>query len=79
MESFFEHIQKMNNLEGNATDYPLMLIIYLGIFLLCLIANGLLFFSDYGKRVVWLPDQRKVIKSKFSYTAMLACTFTGVF
>lgn len=79
MESFFEHIQKMNNLEGNATDYPLMLIIYLGIFLLCLIANVLLFFSDYGKRVVWLPDQRKVIKSKFSYTAMLACTFTGVF
>lgn len=79
MESFFEHIQKMNGLDGNATDYPLMLIIYLGIFLLCLIANVMLFFSNYGKRVVWLPDQRKVIKSKFSYTAMLACTFTGVF
>lgn len=79
MKSFFEHIQKMNGLDGNATDYPLMLIIYLGIFLLCLIANVMLFFSNYGKRVVWLPDQRKVIKSKFSYTAMLACTFTGVF
>lgn len=79
MKSFFEHIQKMNGLDGNATDYPLMLIIYIGIFLLCLIANVMLFFSNYGKRVVWLPDQRKVIKSKFSYTAMLACTFTGVF
>lgn len=79
METFFEHIQKMNNLEGSATDYPLMFIIYLGIFFLCLVANAMLFFSDYGKRVVWLPDQRKVIKSKFSYMAMLACTFTGVF
>ena len=79
METIYEHIRRMNNLEGSAADYPLMLIIYLGIFLLCLISNGMLFFSYYGKRVVWLPDQRKVIKSKFSYMAMLACTFTGVF
>lgn len=39
----------------------------------------MLYFSKYGKRVVWLPDQHKVIKSKFSYMAMLACTFTGVY
>lgn len=79
MEAFFEHLQRMNNLEGSATDYPVMLVIYLGVFLLCLLANVMLFFSDYGHRVVWLPDQRKVIKSKFSYMAMLACTFTGVY
>lgn len=79
MESLIEHLKAMNNLEGNATDYPLMLAIYLGVFFLCLLANVMLFFSDYGNRVVWLPDQRKVIKSKFSYMAMLACTFTGVY
>lgn len=79
IESILEHLRRMNSLEGNATDYPLMLIIYLGIFLLCLLANVMLFFSDHGHRVVWLPDQRKVIKSKFSYMAMLACTFTGVY
>ena len=39
----------------------------------------MLIFSKHGKRVVWLPDQHKIIKSKFSYMAMLACTFTGVF
>ena len=79
MESFLEHLQRMNSLDGNATDYPVMLVIYLGVFILCLLSNLLLFFSDFGQRVVWLPDQRKVIKSKFSYMSMLACTFTGVY
>lgn len=79
MEWIFEHLRHMNNLEGSATDYPLMLAVYLGIFFICLLSNIMLFFSSYGNRVVWLPDQRKVIKSKFSYMAMLACTFTGVF
>lgn len=79
MNSFFEHLQRMNNLDGNATDYPVMLIVYLGVFLMCLISNIMLFFSDYGQRVVWLPDQRKIITSKYSYMAMLACTFTGVY
>lgn len=69
----------MGKLEGNATDYPVMITIYLGIFLLCIFANAALLLSKNGKRIVWLPDQRKVIKSKFNYMAMLACTFTGVF
>lgn len=69
----------MGKLEGLATDYPLMLVIYLGIFIVCTIASLALFFSKHGNRVVWLPDQHKIIKSKFSYMAMLACTFTGVY
>ncbi|MDE6284840.1 MAG: hypothetical protein K2M17_03765 [Bacilli bacterium] len=69
----------MNVLEGNGTDYPLMLCIYLGIFLFCLIANAFLYTSKYGNRIVWITDQHKVIKSKFNYMAMLACTFTGVY
>lgn len=74
-----ELLSAMGNLEGKATDYPVMLCIYLGIFLICTVASVMLYFSKYGKRVVWLPDQHKVIKSKFSYMAMLACTFTGVY
>ena len=76
---FFEHLDAMGKLAGKATDYPVMLCIYLGIFLICTVASVMLYFSKYGKRVVWLPDQHKVIKSKFSYMAMLACTFTGVY
>ena len=79
IHNFFEHLDKMGKLEGLATDYPVMLCIYLGIFLICTVASVMLYFSKYGKRVVWLPDQHKVIKSKFSYMAMLACTFTGVY
>ena len=79
MEQIIEHFQRMNELEGLATDYPVMLIIYLGIFLFTFVASVFLMLSDYGDRVVWLPDQRKVIKSKFNYMAMLACTFTGVY
>ena len=76
---FLEHIEAMGKLEGYATDYPLMLIIYLGIFIACTIASVMLCLSPHGNRVVWLPDQHKVIKNKFSYMAMLACTFTGVY
>lgn len=76
---FLEHLDAMGKLAGKATDYPVMLGIYLGIFLICTVASVMLYFSKYGKRVVWLPDQHKVIKSKFSYMAMLACTFTGVY
>ena len=79
IQNFFEHLDKMGKLAGKATDYPVMLCIYLGIFLICAVASVMLYFSKYGKRVVWLPDQHKVIKSKFSYMAMLACTFTGVY
>lgn len=77
--TIIEHLRRMNALEGAGIDYPLMFSIYLGIFLLCLIGNIMLYISDNGKRVVWLEDQHKVIKSKFSYMAMLACTFTGVY
>ena len=79
MKEFFDHLKAMGNLEGLATDYPVMFVTYLGIFMACLVTTVMLVFSKYGKRVVWLPDQHKIIKSKFSYTAMLACTFTGVF
>ena len=79
IKKFLEHLDAMGKLAGKATDYPVMLCIYLGIFLICTVATVMLFFSKYGKRVVWLPDQHKVIKSKFSYMAMLACTFTGVY
>ena len=79
MSAFFDHLKAMGNLEGLATDYPLMFVVYLGIFVACLVTTTMLVFSKHGKRVVWLPDQHKIIKSKFSYTAMLACTFTGVF
>ena len=79
MSNFFKHITAMGNLEGKATDYPVMMTIYLGIFFFCTIASITLFFSKHGKRVVWLPDQHIKIKSKFSYMAMLACTFTGVY
>lgn len=74
-----DHFTKMNGLEGLGTDYPVMLCIYLGIFFLCFLANIALFVSDYSNRVVWIVDQHKVIRSKFNYMAMLACTFTGVY
>lgn len=79
--NLLEHFSRMNNLEstGISVDYPVMMCIYLGIFLFCFIANVFLFVSDHGNRVVWLIDQHKVIKSKFNYMAMLACTFTGVY
>ena len=79
IKNFLEHLDAMGKLAGKATDYPVMLCIYLGLFLICTVASVMLYFSKYGKRVVWLPDQHKVIKSKFSYMAMLACTFTGVY
>lgn len=79
INKFLEHLDAMGKLAGKATDYPVMLCIYLGIFLICTVASVMLYFSKHGKRVVWLPDQHKVIKSKFSYMAMLACTFTGVY
>lgn len=79
MENLIEHFQRMNNLDGYAIEYPLMLIVYLGVFLFSFICNVMLYVSNNGNRVVWLKDQHKVIKSKFSYTAMLACTFTGVY
>ena len=79
MEAFFRHLSAMGTLEGKATDYPVMMVIYLGIFVACVIASIALLISKNGKRVVWLPDQYKIIKSKFSYMAMLACTFTGVY
>lgn len=78
-ERVLEHLKAMGNLEGLATDYPVMFVVYLGIFVACLITTIMLVFSKHGKRVVWLPDQYKIIKSRFSYMAMLACTFTGVF
>ena len=74
-----DHFSRMNGLEGAGIDYPVMLCIYLGIFLFCFVANVMLYVSDHGNRVVWLADQHKVIKSKFNYMAMLACTFTGVY
>ena len=79
LERIIDHFSKMNGLEGSGMDYPVMLCIYIGIFLFCFIANVMLYVSDHGNRVVWLPDQHKVIKSKFNYMAMLACTFTGVY
>jgi len=79
IKKILEHFEKMGKLEGVATDYPVMLCIYLGIFLICTIASVVLYFSKHSKRIVWLPDQHTVIKSKFSYMAMLACTFTGVY
>ena len=79
MEAFINHLTAMGNLEGKATDYPVMMAIYLGIFILCTIASVVLLVSKHGKRIVWLPDQHLKIKSKFSYMAMLACTFTGVY
>lgn len=78
-ENIIDHFSKMNGLEGAASDYPVMLCIYLGIFLFSFIANVVLYASDHGSRVVWLVDQHKVIKSRFNYMAMLACTFTGVY
>jgi len=79
MSEFFKHLTSMGNLEGKATDYPVMLVIYLGLFIVCTIASVALVVSKNGKRIVWLPDQHIKIKSKFSYMAMLACTFTGVY
>lgn len=79
IERIIDHFDRMNGLEGAGIDYPLMLCIYLGLFLFCLIGNVMLYVSDHGNRVVWLADQHKVIKSKFNYMAMLACTFTGVY
>ena len=74
-----EHLKKMNALEGSGIDYPIMLGIYLGIFFLCVLVNVALYFSENGSRIVWLEDQHKIIRNKFSYMAMLACTFTGVY
>ena len=74
-----DHLYAMGGLEGNATDYPVMLCVYLGIFVICAIASVTLCLSRHGERIIWVPDQHKVIKSKFSYMAMLACTFTGVY
>lgn len=79
LQNLFIHFKRMNDLEGLGTDYPIMITIYLGLFLFCFIANVFLVVSNNGKRIVWLPDQSKVIKSKFNYMAMLACTFTGVY
>ena len=78
-ENIIYHFSKMNGLEGAGSDYPVMLCIYLGIFLFSFVANVVLYASDHGNRVVWLVDQHKVIKSRFNYMAMLACTFTGVY
>lgn len=78
-EKIVEHFKNMGNLAGKATDYPVMMAIYLGIFILCVIVSIAIIVSKHGKRVVWLPDQHKIIKSKFSYMAMMACTFTGVY
>lgn len=74
-----DYLYAMGGLEGNATDYPVMLCVYLGIFVICAIASVTLCLSRHGERIIWVPDQHKVIKSKFSYMAMLACTFTGVY
>ena len=79
MQKIGEHFRAMGKLEGLASDYPVMLTIYLGIFILCTAASLALCVSKHGRRVVWLPDQHKIIRSKFSYMAMLACTFTGVY
>lgn len=78
-ENIIDHFSKMNGLEGAGSDYPVMLCIYVGIFLFSFVANVVLYASDHGNRVVWLVDQHKVIKSRFNYMAMLACTFTGVY
>ena len=66
-----DHLYAMGGLEGNATDYPVMLCVYLGIFVICAIASVTLCLSRHGERIIWVPDQHKVIKSKFSYMAML--------
>lgn len=79
MNKVISHLDAMGKLEGNATDYPVMMCIYLGIFIICTVASIALCLSRYGERIIWVPDQHKVIKSKFSYMAMLACTFTGVY
>lgn len=79
IKTFGEHLDAMGNLKGKATDYPLMFVIYLGLFVVCVVLNIACFISKHGDRVVWLPGQHKIIKSKFSYMAMLACTFTGVY
>ena len=39
-ENIIDHFSKMNGLEGAGTDYPVMLCIYLGIFLFSFVANG---------------------------------------
>lgn len=75
----FVHFKAMGKLEGRATDYPVFMTIYLGIFIICIFVLIVLLLSKQGNRIVWLPDQHKIIKSRFSYMAMLACTFTGVY
>ena len=72
-----DHLYAMGGLEGNATDYPVMLCVYLGIFVICAIASVTLCLSRHGERIIWVPDQHKVIKSKFSYMAMLATVYKG--
>ena len=79
IKKMVDHLYAMGGLEGSATDYPVMLCVYLGIFVICAIASVTLCLSRHGERIIWVPDQHKVIKSKFSYMAMLACTFTGVY
>ena len=49
INKFFEHLDAMGKLAGKATDYPVMLCIYLGIFLICTVASVMLYFSKYGK------------------------------
>lgn len=79
INQIFLHFESMDKLAGKATDYPVMLCIYIGLFLICSTANIVLCVSKYGNRIVWIPDQHHIIKSKFSYMAMLACSFTGVY
>ena len=38
MEIVISHFLSMGKLEGRATDYPIMLCVYLGIFLFCVIS-----------------------------------------
>lgn len=75
-----DHFIAMGNLQGYGIDYPIMWFIYLVLcFGGCVIANLFILFSKNGNRIIYLPDQHIRIQSKFSYMAMLACTFTGVF
>lgn len=80
VESVIIHLKNIENLSGKGIDYPVFWFIYLVVCLGgCILANIFILFSKNGNRIIWLPDQYRRIKSKFSYMAMLACTFTGVF
>lgn len=61
VNEILNHFYSMGKLEGLATDYPVMLCIYLGIFIICTIVSLALIFSKYGNRVVWLPDQHNIL------------------